>query len=107
MEIGQERAVFAAVPTEKIKRASQWLLCRSIYAGTVRFRLEVDRALRARCQSPGRGPSGIEAQRAPHILVDLDLMKVRRVLWPLHVPAHCLCEILFVRPIPLCRSKLY
>src|SRR6266480_6035275 len=91
MQVCQKRAVLAAVPPEKIKRAIERLSRRA---------RGVRRIIRG--QAPARSVCLIEPQNAPHIVVDLDLVKIRRVLRPLHLPTRRLREIMFVRAIPAC-----
>src|SRR5438128_11585464 len=92
MQICQERAVLAAAPSEKVKRASERFI------GSC--------AARIGCrQIPGCGVSLIETQNSPNVVLDFYFVKIRRGLWPLHFPTRRLREIAFMRAIPLCRSK--
>src|SRR5260370_13203707 len=96
VQVGQERAVSAGVPAEKIEKTSNRFGARGIRCG---------RRTRGRPR-PGSRMSLIETKLAAHFFINLQLPKVGRRLRPLHVPASSCDKIALMHTIPKMSAEL-
>src|SRR5215510_3937055 len=91
MQVRQKRAVLAWVPSKNIQRTGDTIGLGSVYRRTKCPRCRI--AL-------------IESEHRADFVIDFELVKVRSLFRPFHIPAYATDEIAFVKAIPCCRSNL-
>src|SRR5215471_12820784 len=92
MQVRQERAVFARLPSKNVERTED------------RIPLVSRLGIHRRIDCPSRSLALIEPEHGANLWVDLQLLNVGLLFGPLHTPPDAADEIAFMKAIP-CRGS--